>query len=591
MKLASGAALLLAGVALAVGCSTSGDAADACLNGAKDEGEVGADCGGTCATKCTGDACDVNEVCSSARCEGGVCAPKAGKPCGVGVGTTCADGQSCELDKDCNSGFCEPSLKCGVRPGELPPSATDGKKNNDETDVDCGGTGAPPCANGKGCASDADCADKYCPAGGLCVEPRTDDGVKNGTETDVDCGGTSGKLCTEAKDCVADTDCIGACSYAKKCVDAPSCKPHIGGDTCGVGEVGQAGAMHQSCCRSLPVPGFTDATRPGKQVYLDKYEITAGRVRAFLEAIAANNGGVPNVKAWVTANPPPLWGADWSQFLPTGFETETLSVPHKPTSGAETAPWFRNAGVNWQFNEQLYVYVHGHNCGTRIGSYGYPTFFYSGAVMAKYQDATTFPPRVDGFDGAGNKIPAQELLDAKAMNCIPNAMLAAFCHWDGGQLATDTVLDFVTNAPANLGSAAGCGTRCAPVAQVNATSDSGTWSPINYNFPYYPNGTTSESVSRISPPGRASLAAAAGGQPADVVRINAGDEPWMDLHGNVHEVALDVTVGQAYAGKFALKYRGIGYGSARAGGNNAAGNLSYPEYKAGYSGGRCMRFK
>ena len=47
-----------------------------------------------------------------------------------------------------------------------------------------------------------------------------------------------------------------------------------------------------------------------------------------------------------------------------------------------------------------------------------------------------------------------------------------------------------------------------------------------------------------------------------------------------------------FTGNFMIKYRGIGYSSARAGGNatNPA-KYTQPEYKAGYSGGRCMRFK
>lgn len=49
-----------------------------------------------------------------------------------------------------------------------PPAAncTDGEKNQDETDVDCGGD-CDPCAEGLACALDADCADGRC-AAGLC---------------------------------------------------------------------------------------------------------------------------------------------------------------------------------------------------------------------------------------------------------------------------------------------------------------------------------------------------------------------------------------------------------------------------------------
>lgn len=617
---------------VAPACSSSDDAATGgCASGTRDGDEVGVDCGGSCPTKCTGDECATGEQCTSGSCVGGECAAPAGKPCGVGVATSCADGQPCELDRDCTSGFCDAG-KCATPPSEShsdgkknggetgvdcggsvkdtkpcpdgegcvdsadcvgtcaanvcgPAGPTDGKKNNGETDVDCGGPSAPPCASAKGCDVDTDCIDKYCPAAQkLCVEPRSDDGVKNGTETDVDCGGASGKKCAEAKACLVDADCVGACNYASKCVDAPSCKPKLGGDTCGTGEVGSGAEQHQSCCRSLPVPGFVDASRPGKAVYLDKYEITAGRFRAFIEAIAAQNGGAPNVKAWLQANRPIHWDNSFDMFLPGGLTVATESVPHKPTSGAETAPWFRNMGTSYQFNQQLYVYVHGHNCGNPASSYGYPTYWYPADVQALNFSLA----RADGFTGGGQVIPAKDLLDVKSMTCVSSAMLAAFCHWDGGQLATDEVLDFVTASPASLGSTIGCGTgtlgsatnRCAPIASIVASSDASGVS-ANYFYPYYPNSVNSEGVSRIASPGRVAT---------DTIRVNAGDEPWQDIHGNVHEIALDVT-GATFTGKFQVKYRGIGYSSARAGGNSPTGNLQYPEYRAGYSGGRCMRFK
>ena len=59
--------------------------------------------------------------------------------------------------------------------------------------------------------------------------------------------------------------------------------------------------------------------------------------------------------------------------------------------------------------------------------------------------------------------------------------------------------------------------------------------------------------------------------------------------GNVNEVALVPASVSATAG-FRLLYEGIGYNSARAGGNSNT-RIGYPEYKAAYSGGRCMRFK
>ena len=138
---------------------------------------------------------------------------------------------------------------------------------------------------------------------------------------------------------------------------------------------------------------------------------------------------------------------------------------------------------------------------------------------------------------------------------------------------------------------------------MNATFDAGDalpvpGSPLNIHNYRYPNTgyPTHDKAWQIAAPGRASLAAAANGQPVDVVRVNAGDEPWMDLHGNLSEAALDMT-GATFTGNFALKYRGIGYGSARSDLNvtlisgESVERIQRPEAKAAFTGGRCMRFK
>ena len=51
------------------------------------------------------------------------------------------------------------------------PSCTDKKKNQNETDVDCGGTTCGPCGEGRKCASDSDCLSKAC-LGGVCKPCR-----------------------------------------------------------------------------------------------------------------------------------------------------------------------------------------------------------------------------------------------------------------------------------------------------------------------------------------------------------------------------------------------------------------------------------
>src|SRR5262249_3821026 len=86
--------------------------------------------------------------------------------------------------------------------GGDPGQRTDGTRNGDESDVDCGGSNAPKCADGKNCNSSNDCTSGIC-KGSTCSSPAPDDGVKNGDETDVDCGGAKAPKCAVDKGCKA----------------------------------------------------------------------------------------------------------------------------------------------------------------------------------------------------------------------------------------------------------------------------------------------------------------------------------------------------------------------------------------------------
>jgi len=284
------------------------------------------------------------------------------------------------------------------------------------------------------------------------------------------CPPTNAPKCAAGKKCLVDSDCTAACGYKKLCVDAPSWKNQFGGDTCGEGDFEEAGKQHESCCKTLPVAGYSDPNYPGKQVFLDKYEITAGRVRAFIDDIAAKNGGEPNIKAWVAANPPKLWLSTFDFILPSGNEVlDDVTMPHPV---ANQSPATANVGLFFNFNAQRYTYVHGENCFVGGSSYGFPTYHFPANVQTMNGAEARAVPNGDNGALANG---AKDQLDMKSMNCIPAAVLAAFCHWDGGQLATDEVLDFVTNTPSTLGFASGCtGSRFPPLASVQATSDSGS---------------------------------------------------------------------------------------------------------------------
>jgi len=436
--------------------------------------------------------------------------------------------------------------------------------------------------------------------------PAQDAGSSNdssppSTETDIGCGGPTAPRCSEGKHCLVDSDCTVACGYAKRCVSTPSCAVHMGGDTCGAGE---------DCCRTLPVVGFPAPA--GKVAHLDKYEITAGRVRAFLASVTTQMGGKPNVRGWINLNKPVYWNDAWSAFLPTNTSGDMMTINRlllgdprhdgelNPGPGVIVPPAVDGTvdlGTDFQFGAQVYADVHGNNCGLFAGSYGFPTFYYPANILTHNNEV----PRASEL---------KDVLDAKSMNCITNVMLAAFCEWDGGQLATEEIMNFVTDSPVRDISVSGCGTqhddhgellgnvftntvqaggRCPAVNQVIATFDAGEnlpvpGSPLNSHLYWFPASlvaSTSDKSWQIASPGQIA---------ADAVRISPGDEPWMDMAGNLSEAVLDGT-------RFGLKFRGVGYGSARSDLNTqlmpgeTIPRLRRPEVKSALSGGRCMRFK
>jgi len=141
-----------------------------CADRVRDGDESDLDCGGASCLGCAGGAhCNVAADCQSRQCTGGVCAApscsdgvqdggETGVDCGFGCGP-CGDGGGCRSDVDCTSGYCSDDfLSIGVCKETL---CTDGVRDNDESDVDCGGH-CGHCARGKACESNSDCASNNC---------------------------------------------------------------------------------------------------------------------------------------------------------------------------------------------------------------------------------------------------------------------------------------------------------------------------------------------------------------------------------------------------------------------------------------------
>jgi len=383
--------------------------ATAPADGTKNGDETDVDCGGSKSPACAdGKGCLAKADCTSGVCTAMICqAPsptdgvqngdETGLDCGGSKAPKCGVGLGCRSNADCNA------LKCDlVQKKCLPASHSDGIKNDGETGIDCGGAALPTtCGTGQGCVSSADCNNVLCnPGTKLCDPPTAVDGLKNGSETDVDCGGaapTNAPGCATGRVCAADADCGSkACNYAKKCVESISCKTQHGGDTCGP-------AGSESCCVSLPAGG----------VKLDKYNITAGRFRQFVDSLGA--GG--NMRAWLVANEPAGWPAAFTAALPTMLD---------------------NGGTDPDFTgiyQELGPNVHppssvGANEGCFIDNFGARTYRLPNEVNARMSD-----PQYN----------AQAFLDERSLNCVPVPLLA-FCVWDGGKLATKEQIDVAWGA-------------------------------------------------------------------------------------------------------------------------------------------------
>ncbi|MEW5847248.1 MAG: fibrinogen-like YCDxxxxGGGW domain-containing protein [Myxococcota bacterium] len=216
-------------------CPTDGPdaltcASPGCADGVRNGGEGDVDCGAVCLVCADGRTCRTGADCESRVClissgeEWGICQAPActdgvrngdetdvdcGGSCGV-----CALGQTCRVDADCELDTCQQGL-CVL------PLCVNGLRDLLEVDVDCGGPCAP-CGDGAYCFNGGDCRSFVC-RGSHCAVPTCGDGVRNGAEADVDCGGPCGAPCSVGSRCRADSDCDSASCGADGFCAAPAC--------------------------------------------------------------------------------------------------------------------------------------------------------------------------------------------------------------------------------------------------------------------------------------------------------------------------------------------------------------------------------
>jgi len=117
----------------------------------------------------------------------------------------------CLVDMDCPSG-----QKCSAFGKCLAATCTNMTKDGSETDLDCGGA-CDPCDAGKTCNSNADCkgrgACKSNPK--VCFVADCNDSAQNQDETDVDCGGTCATAGMGPN--------MGKCEIDEKCLFPSDC--------------------------------------------------------------------------------------------------------------------------------------------------------------------------------------------------------------------------------------------------------------------------------------------------------------------------------------------------------------------------------
>jgi hypothetical protein len=232
-----------------------------CTDGRRDYAEGDVDCGGKCPNACaTGMRCFVDTDCQNGPCLGGRCFAYCADfrkdqnetdiDCGGGTCAPCTAGSACLVASDCASGQCTSGRCACVTDADCPAGVScssgacsnhcsDGRKDFDETDVDCGGS-CGQCGPGLACRSAADCTTTFCrhtcqcttsancPSGEVCLAgmcfPHCQDNQKDADETDVDCGGSTCPACGPGLQCAHPSDCsTGFCHHICQCVTDATC--------------------------------------------------------------------------------------------------------------------------------------------------------------------------------------------------------------------------------------------------------------------------------------------------------------------------------------------------------------------------------
>jgi hypothetical protein len=563
-------------------CSLGTDCVQGVCNSTAGAGAGPADCpagdGCTCQAASPTDGVK-NDSETDIDCGGGFVASGAKNASSDGA-PVCAVGKGCVFGTDCAAGVCNSTAGAGLGPINCPAGDTctcqaaapgDGVKNDSETDVDCGGSssgtsdGAHGCADDLNCKVDADCLSTYCSLlTGKCVAAQSCKGlvtpaaIMNLVTCPGGLGCPAGTVCnTDTYRCVLKTSPVTpdpgtAYHDAYGTPNALAAGQHAGIDTCGTGEATDpiASQNHESCCRSLLLPGSTT-------VRLDKYEVTAGRMRQFVEAVAAQmladhvhnpDGYAYDLRDWalgqIAANN--ATGQTLSAQIPAAA-IQLLPQTYYNALNIEEATGGTTMDASYPSDLQ--------GCYTADGAAGASTYWW------QYSDANGV-----GLDQVGSppKPYTQDYYDIKAMNCAPSYMYAAFCAWDGGFLPTQAQVAGAYGIgqypwTTATGASAPFLPNPYPVTAAlfpNISSfldtvnwDNDSWGGKPGNFYFYPNGgSMAEQPDEISTTGLdySAYIASPGRFPLDLTRLKSasfgGTEGWQDLGANMMETMASASL-------------------------------------------------
>ncbi len=206
-------------------------------------------------TGCTGDYSTSRTCVYTPTCDDGIKnQDETDVDCG-GSCLGCSTGKQCSQQTDCLSGLCVSNVCREV-------GCFNNIKDGDETDIDCGGS-CSKCAVNKACSSKSDCLSNLC-INNICKNPSCTDSLKNQDETDIDCGGNICSGCAVDKNCNANSDCQSNYCIGGKCKIA-SCSDGLmnqdetdvdcGGSICGKCSIGKECLIDPDCINNNCVLG------------------------------------------------------------------------------------------------------------------------------------------------------------------------------------------------------------------------------------------------------------------------------------------------------------------------------------------------